>query len=214
MTDMQTSETVYVTTPRWAQILSDVFSPLLVPTYGMSLAMWITPLRTGPVGTRLFATLMVAAITGLLPLLSISILKHFKLVDDNAISRRSQRPLPMSIAAACYIGAGFMLKSLGAPVWLCMFFGGAAVATLLALLITTRWKISAHTTALGGLTAMMLRMAVLGLADVNVMILLTTGLMLTGLIGTTRLLLGRHTLAQVVGGALLGGCCCYVAMCI
>lgn len=214
MTNIQSTESQPLTSPRWAQILSDVFSPLLVPTYGMSLAMWITPLRTVPEGTRLTATLLVAAVTGLLPLLSIAILKHFNLVDDNALTQRSQRLVPLSIGIACYIGAGFMLRALGAPLWLCMFFGGAAVATILAMLITLRWKISIHTTALGGLTGMMLRMAVMGIADVNVMILLTVGLMLTGLIATTRLLLERHTLAQTVCGALLGGVCCYLAMCI
>lgn len=198
----------------WAQILSDVFSPLLVPTYGMALAMWITPLRTVPESARLIATLLVAAVTGLIPLLTISLLRYFKLIDDNAVSNRRQRPLPMSVAIICYVGAGFMLGKLGAPMWLRMFFWGGALSTLLALLITFKWKISAHTTALGGLVGMMLRMAVMGLADVNVMILLTIGFVLTGTIATTRLLLGRHTLAQTVCGALLGGTCCYAAMCL
>ncbi|MDE6300547.1 MAG: hypothetical protein K2M19_02395 [Muribaculaceae bacterium] len=211
---MQASETAPSTSPRWAQILSDIFSPLLIPTYGMALAMWITPLRTVPEGARLLATLIVAVITGLVPLLVIALLKHFKMVDDNAISRRSQRPVPMLVAVVCYAAAGFIVGMLGAPLWLRMFFGGAALATLLAMFITLRWKISAHTTALGGLTGMMLRMAVMGIADVNVMILLTVGLLLTGLIATTRLLLGRHTLAQTVCGALLGGTCCYIAMCL
>lgn len=209
---MQDSQSTSVTRPQWAQILSDVFSPLLVPTYGMALAMWITPLRTVPEGRRLAVTLMIGIITGLVPLLAIGVLKHFKLIDDNAISRRSQRYLPMTVAVLCYVAAAIMLSRLNAPGWLCMFFIGAGVATLIDIYITFYWKISAHTTALGGLTGMMLWMAVNGLANVNVMILLTVGLMLTGLIATTRLLLGRHTLAQVVCGALLGGTCCFLLM--
>lgn len=211
---MQASDTASSNSPRWAQLLSDLFSPLLVPTYGMALAMWITPLRTVPEGARLLSTLIVAVITGLVPLLTIALLKHFKLVSDNSISRRNQRPLPMSVAIVCYTAAGFVLGMLGAPLWLKMFFWGAAAATLIALLITFRWKISAHATALGGLTGMMLRMAVMGIADVNVMILITIGIMLTGIVATTRMILGRHTLAQTVCGALLGGTCCYLAMCL
>ena len=53
---------------RAAQIVSDVFSPLLAPTYCMAMAMWITPLQILPESTRMGATLGVAIITGAIPL--------------------------------------------------------------------------------------------------------------------------------------------------
>lgn len=194
---------------RRAQIFSDVFCPLLVPTYGMAVAMWVTPLRVLPEKARLLATLLIAIITGLAPLCFIVALKKVGLVSDNSLSDRRQRPAPMIVTMICYIGAGLFLSSASSPLWLQLFFYGAAVATLIATLITLRWKISAHAIALGGLEGMLLWLAVGSLSDVNPMVLLTIGLVIAGGVGTSRLLLNRHTLAQVVAGFFLGLVCTF-----
>jgi len=200
--------------PRWAQILSDVFSPLLIPTYATALAMWVTPLRSVPESKRLIVTLLVGVITGLVPLLTIALLIKSGKVSDRAISRREQRKLPMIIGIVCYFGAGIFVGSLGAPLWLRMFFWGAGISCIIAMLITLKWKISAHTTAIGGLVGMMMWFATSGLADVNVMIMLSIGIIIAGAMATARLLLKRHTLAQVIAGLILGYACCFAAMSI
>lgn len=200
--------------PLWAQTLSDVFSPLVIPTLGMILALWATPMRSVPDSHRLLATLLVGVITGLLPLTAIAALIRTGRVADRALSDRRQRALPMAFAAACYAAAGIFVGSLGAPLWLRMFFYGAAAATVIALVITFWWKISAHTTAMGGLTGMMMWIAVTGLADINVMIMLSTGILLAGALATARLVLRRHTPAQVLAGLALGFAVCFGAMCI
>lgn len=61
---------------------------------------------------------------------------------------------------------------------------------------------------------MMFWFAVSGLADVNVMIMLSMGIVLAGVMCTARLLLQRHTLGQVLAGLLLGFACCFASMCI
>lgn len=108
--------------PRWAQIVSDVCSPLLLPTYAMALAMWITPLRVLPESNRLVATAMVAVLTALVPCLAIMILFRLGKVSDRALSNRRQRILPFSFVIVCYGCAAWMLHGIGAPMWLSMFF--------------------------------------------------------------------------------------------
>lgn len=200
--------------PLWAQIISDIFSPIMIPTYGMVLSMWATPLRSIPESNRLIATLLVAVITGLVPLFVIAMLIKAGKISDRALSCRNQRTVPMSIAAACYIGASLFVGSLGAPVWLRMFFIGAATAAVIVILITLKWKISAHTTAMGGLTGMMLWFAVSGVADINIMIMFSIGIILAGAVATSRLLLQRHTLGQVLSGLALGIIISFASMCI
>lgn len=200
--------------PRWAQIVSDVFSPLLIPTYGMALAMWITPLRAVPESSRLMATLVVAVMTALIPFGAIMILMRLGKVSDAPITNLRERLLPYTIAIVCYCAAAWMVRAIGAPLWLTMFFCGAAFATAVSLIITTVWKISAHSTAVGGLVGMMLWFTVSGLADVHSMIWLSVVIVIAGLVGTSRLLLGRHTLWQVLAGLALGAASCFAAMCI
>lgn len=213
MTDINSENDVKLSRrPRWAQILSDVFCPLLIPTYATALAMWVTPLRSVPPGNRLIVTVLVGVITGLIPLLAIAVLIRTGKVSDRALSHRDQRALPMIVGIACYFGAALFIGSLGAPMWLRMFFWGAAVSAAIAMLITFRWKISAHCTAVGGLVGMMMWFAVTGLADVNVMIMLSVGIVLAGAMATARLALNRHTLAQVLAGLALGFAGCFTAM--
>lgn len=200
--------------PVWAQLISDILSPILVPTYATALTMWVTPLRSVPEETRWLVIAMVFVITGLIPLISIAVMIKLGIVSDRAVSQRNQRYIPMSVAAVCYFGAAMFTGSIGAPFWMKMFFFGAAVATIIDLLITLKWKISAHTTSMGGLVGMMFWFAVSGLADVNVMIMLSMGIVLAGVMCTARLLLKRHTLGQVIAGLILGFACCFVAMSI
>lgn len=200
--------------PVWAQLVSDILSPILVPSYATALAMWVTPLRSVPEGTRWLVIAMVFVITGLIPLIAIAIMIKLGLVSDRAVSQRNQRYIPMTVAAVCYVGASMFIGSIGAPMWMRMFFIGAAAATFVDLIITLKWKISAHTTSMGGLVGMMFWFAVSGLADVNVMIMLSLGIILAGLMCTARLLLKRHTLGQVLAGLLLGFAFCFAAMCI
>ena len=52
---------------RAARYVSAVFSPLLIPTYAVAMAMWITPLQALPERNRMIATLGVFVITGIIP---------------------------------------------------------------------------------------------------------------------------------------------------
>ena len=195
-----------------AQVVSDIFSPLLVPTYGMAMVMWITPLQVLPERTRIGATLGVAIITAVIPLCLLLLLYRTGKISDMSISQRKQRTLPMSIGVAAYVGAAIYLKILHAPVWLPGFFIGAAIATAVALIVTLRWKISAHSIAIGGLAAVMLWIAATRLATVNAMLWLTAVIIIGGVTASARLVLDRHTPAQVCVGWLWGLICVFACM--
>ena len=192
-----------------AQIFSDVFSPLIIPTYGMAIAMWLTPLRTIPESSRLIFTLLIACITGLIPLVFIIVLMRVGKVADMDISNRHQRMAPLMVALICYLFASWILQRAHAPAWLSLFFCGAAIAVAVAGIITPFWKISAHTTSIGGLVGLLAWLAVAGIADVNAMAMLTAGILLAGLMGTSRLILRRHTIGQVTAGFFLGLACTF-----
>lgn len=193
--------------PLWAQLVSDVFSPLVIPTFAMAVALWCTGMRTLPADNRLMATLAVALITGLLPFAVIAMLRRTGRVSDNAISTRGERLLPMAVAAVCYFGAWLQMRAFGAPDWLCRFFLGGMAAIVIAMAITRFWKISAHATAAGGFLGMTAWCVASGLADINAMSVLSVVTLVAGLVGTARLMLGRHDLWQVIAGLALGfGC--------
>ena len=187
-----------------AQVSSDVFSPLLIPTYAMIFVMWLTPLLILPFGTKAWAAGGVFVITCVIPLLIIFCLIKLGKVSDTAISNRSERTLPFAASVACYVGAAWFMSSLNAPRWLTVFFLGAALVSLLAMIITRWWKISAHTGAVGGLAGIIFWLGQKKLILEDPLICLSVTIALVALIAWARLYLKRHTPLQVLCGATLG----------
>lgn len=198
--------------PAWAQWVSDVFSPVMMPTFGMVVAMWCTNMRSIPGSARVIATIIVAVVTALIPFATITFLVRTGRVSARSIPDRHHRLLPMSVASVCYAGAAILVDSLGSPRWLSLFFWGGALATVVAMLITLRWKISAHTTAVGCFVGMTAWLAANGLADIDAMTVLSVVIIIAGLVATSRLMLHRHNFAQVVAGVALGFACCFGLM--
>lgn len=205
-------------TPRWAvrtaQIISDVFSPLLIPTYGMVLAMTLTGLCILPAGVRLGATFGVAFITAFIPMLFIFILIRMGKVSDTSISDHRQRTAPYIVSILCYTGAAFYIAALHAPLWLMLFFAAAAGMSVISMIINHWWKISVHTGAAGGLAGIVFWLGANHVLSFHPLVVISCAFMLVGLLATSRLILRRHTLLQVVAGALLGFFCEYATLAI
>ena len=59
-----------------ADVLSTALSPLLMPTYGVFIALWVSVLCLLPYGVRVSVLLMCMGITCILPLIFLSVLRH------------------------------------------------------------------------------------------------------------------------------------------
>jgi membrane-associated phospholipid phosphatase len=190
---------------RVAQIISDIFSPLLLPTYSLILIMAITPLSALPLRTQLLSVLAIAFITAFIPTATIFTLIRMGKVSDNSISDRRQRSLPLIVVTLCYLASASYMLYVHAPEWLILFFVGAAVSSVLALIITHWWKISAHTISIGGIAGMLGWLTFNSVSNnITAMVWLTIAIILGGLIGSSRIILNRHTTGQVFAGLILG----------
>lgn len=199
---------------RCAQVCSDIFSPLLIPTYAYIVLMWLTPLVVIPERIRLITVVVVAIATGAIPMAMILTLRRIGYISDNAISNRRQRTLPLLITAVCYAGTAIYLYKLDAFGWVFRFFLGAALACGIAAAVSLKSKISAHATAISGMTMLILWLAFRRWLLIHPMIVITVMILLCGLVGTSRLRLLRHNLSQVLCGYLLGSICVFLALII
>lgn len=211
MTTQNTDKPTFL--QRVAQVLSDLFSPIMLPAYMMAVSMWMTPLVILPEKIRIVAMIVVVVLTAILPTATIITLLKLGKVSDMSLSNRTERPIPYLVSVICYAAAVWYLTTVRAPHWLVAFYIGAAVTSVLAVLITLRWKISAHASAVGGFTAAILWMTFHNLILMGSVYWVCGSIILCGLIGTARLILKRHTLAQVFAGYALGGASVYIALC-
>ena len=75
------------------------------------------------------------------------------------------------------------------------------------LLVNIWWKISTHTAAIGGVTGAL--MAFAELFSFNPVWCLCLAILLSGVLGTARIILRQHSLGQVVAGFLIGAVCAF-----
>lgn len=197
---------------RLASLAGDIFSPLLMPTYVMVVALWLTPMNRLPVGVRAWSSLGVFFLTAIVPALSIWMLLRIKRISDASISDHRQRPLPFMIATICYILAGIYLGALNAPRWMICFFVAATLVVVAELIISIYWKISAHAAGaagmLGFVTWLAARHALLG----DPLVIVSAAILIVGIVCWARLLLCHHNMSQVCAGAALGFCTVFLML--
>ena len=147
-----------------ANALSNALSPMMMPTYGVFLTLWVSVLCLLSYGTRVTVLLMCMGITCILPLIFLSVLHHFKLVKDFQVSQRKERLIPYLFTALCYAVAAYYLFYRHSPQWFVMFMVGSAVTVLVVAIINLKWKISAHMAGIGGIIALVYQIHVQGLS--------------------------------------------------
>ena len=195
-----------------ANFMSSALSPILMPTYGVFLVMWVSVLCLLPYGTRVAVLLVCMGITCILPLIFLSVLRHFKLIKDLHVEVREQRFLPYLFTALCYIAAAYYLYYCHSPQWFIMFMVGSAVTVLVMMLINLKWKISAHMAGIGGVVALVYQIHVQGLSAFDLFWLLCFTIIVAGALGSARLVLKRHDTLQVLAGVVLGFLCVSLTM--
>ncbi|MCM1110913.1 MAG: hypothetical protein NC336_06895 [Clostridium sp.] len=196
---------------RFSDFLSFIFSPLLVPSYGVALALWFSMLVYLQTGFKLQIVLFVFIITAVIPAALILLLKVFGFVSDIGLNNQKERTLPYCIVCLSYLVTAYYFMVERFPSWIVLFMAGATLAVIISLVVNIWWKISAHLAAMGGAVGLLMRIIADGDEIAATFPMLLTMIVLTGLVAMARVYLGRHTLGQVIAGSLNGAICVFVA---
>jgi len=185
-----------------AKFVSTVFHPVLLPTLGFLLlftsGFYDSLLTTD---AKRFILLVIFFSTATLPMLAVAILainSKFDMLMPNS----RDRIIPLLFASVFYY-IGFIL--LGKINFIPMFklYMIASVLLIIALLlISFKWNISIHMAATGALTATFFALSFR--AGVNPMNAIIIVVIVSGLVGTARLVLNKNNLLQVAAGYILG----------
>jgi membrane-associated phospholipid phosphatase len=176
-----------------AKVISAIFHPLIIPAVAFYLLLF------GDAVERFSDTLLYYGIALIFSVLFIPgyiwWLKRRGRVESMDIKVREQRLNPLLVGAASYFLGFMVLLALGAPAIVQGLMFCYATNTLLVVLITRWWKVSVHTTAIGGPIAALFFQFGSVVAPL---------LVLVPLVGGSRVVLRRHTVAQVLVGAIIG----------
>ncbi|MDR2810363.1 MAG: phosphatase PAP2 family protein [Tannerellaceae bacterium] len=193
----------------FANIISILFHPLLMVTYGMLMALSFTYLNIYPLVLKLHLIGGVFLGTVVVPGTIILLMVKNGMADDMELTNRHKRMMPYLLFIASNMTCLFYLFKMQLPFWMLSMFMGVCVALFAALCINFVWKISIHTLGVGGLLG-----AVTGIAraqTANPYWLFIAVLIVAGLVGTSRIILNKHTPMQVYAGFLLGLICTFAS---
>lgn len=198
---------------RFATVISTAISwlmvPLMMPVYGILLIFGLSILTYIPTTPKVMFTLIVAAINVVIPSLLVVTLRRMGVVQDLGLNGRRERLIPYIITAVCLAGTAWLLWQKHFPLWVSMFYAGGALGAVVELIVNLRWKISAHAAGIAGVVALLIRMQHEAYVDPRLFTWLIVSIACAGLVGSARLWLRRHTLAQVLAGYAVGFCSVY-----
>lgn len=187
-----------------ATALSWILVPLMMPLYGTIMIFTQSILAFTSTPTRWLVSLVIAAITIVVPMALVVLLKRFGVVQDLGLNNRRERFIPYIITILSMGGAGLFMLYKHAPLEIGMFYIGGAVAATVCMLVNFWWKISAHAAGIAGIVALLVRLGGDGLPHPHLLTWLVVWVVLSGLMGGARVWLGRHTVAQVICGYAVG----------
>ena len=191
------------------KIITYIFQPLLIPTYGIILLMQLSLFQLFPTSYRLFAIAGTVLFTCILPSLPILFMMKNRQISDIFISKREERTMPYLFSLLAYIfWVLFLWRTLQFPMEFVLLAIGSIVSVVLMVFINLKWKISAHTAGMGGLIGGIFGVAFV--AAINPVWIITAAIIVAGLVAISRILLKAHTLSQVIGGFFLGFACVFI----
>ncbi len=193
-----------------AKTISYLFNPFILPTWGF-LALFNAGYYFSMLSWEIKRFVLIAVFfsTGLLPLLTLSILAlspRFNIRMNDS----SHRVKPLFFSALYYYLGFYLLRDIALYPVFRVFLISSVVLIVLLLIISFKWKISIHMAGMGGVTGMIL--AVSYKMGINPVFLIAGTFLAAGLVGTARIYLGRHTPGQVLWGYFTGLAILYLSV--
>jgi hypothetical protein len=188
---------------RLPQLISCLLHPLLMPLYGLLILFNSgTYLSFMPYEFKKSVFLIVGICTLGIPLVFIPFFLYRKVITNIQMNSHQERIGPLVVTTIMFYFSYFLMSSSAVPKTLQLFLLGSTICVAATLIITIKWKISAHMIGLGGVVGLIVSISLF--MHSSVMSYLVLFLIFSGLTGTSRLLLNSHSPAQIYTGFALG----------
>lgn len=158
--------------------------------------------------TRIFYLILMSTLV--IPMLTIFGLRLSGTVKSLHMHTTKDRIIPFSVTSIYFLLTTYFMNrisELDPIIWEIMALISGVVVVL--TVVTIFWKMSAHMTGVGGLVALVL---ILGLRFSNFQSLypLLLSIVLSGIVGSSRLFLNAHKPLEVYAGFIFGFLSCYL----
>lgn len=189
---------------RIPKTISYLFHPLLMPTYGAALIFFSKNYISTftPFNYKLIILGITFVFTFLLPAFNAFILLKAGRINSFEMETPRERIIPYASTALYYLALYYLFFNAQFPVVFQVLILGAAISIFFTLLMTFKWKISAHAVGIGGIAGGVLGIIYRLQTDMQLELMMI--ILFAGVVGYARLKLNAHTPSQVYTGFVLG----------
>lgn len=185
---------------KWlSRAISFAMHPFVLPLYMVALLVY-TDLIPFAVPDQLdnYVFLVVVMNALVMPAFCVMILKVTGIIHDWSLSTRKERIFPLILVAISYACSAWLFSDALPLFILRRFMWSAFGCVVFAAVINLFWQVSLHLTGAGGAMGAMFVMVMIGYGELLWVFAALT--LFTGLLGTARLYLRKHSVAQVATG--------------
>ena len=190
------------------KLVSYIFHPLFIPSYIFYLLIRVFPFEFAGINQweLNMKTFSVFWMTAFFPGFAVFLLWRLKFTDNIYLRTQKERIIPFFITMFFYWWMYYLSRNFtDQPIVLKFFYFGIFISTSLGVVINNFIKISLHGMAMGGaLTAIILFSLYY---NTPMSLIIIAAVLITGIVGTARLLVSNHTTLEIYTGLIVGAVC-------
>ena len=195
---------------RVARITSIVFTPFSIPFLAFLVLFLFSYLRIMPILYKGIVLGIVYCFTILTPTITIFLFRKINGLARQELSERKKRYVPILLTIISYVFCLLMMRKLNIPWYMTGIIFVSLVISIICILVNLKWKLSEHMAGMGGIIGGLVSFS--ALFSYNPVVWLCLFILIAGILGSARIVLGHHTLGEVLSGFVVGLVCSFLIL--
>lgn len=195
---------------RISRLVSALFTPFSIPFLAFLALFLFSYLSIMPIQYKLIVLGIVYCFTIMMPVLTIFIFKKINGFSAQELSERKKRYTPFFLTIISYVFCLVMMNRLNIPWYMSGIILAALIMMIICVIVNLKWKLSEHMAGAGAVIGGLVAFS--ALFGYNPVWWLCGFILVAGLLGTARIILGHHTLGEVLGGFAVGLVCALMVL--
>ena len=195
---------------RVARITSIVFTPFSIPFLAFLVLFLFSYLRIMPILYKGIVLGIVYCFTILTPTITIFLFRKINGFARQELRERKKRYVPILLTIISYVFCLLMMRKLNIPWYMSGIIFVSLVISIICILVNLKWKLSEHMAGMGGIIGGLVSFS--ALFSYNPVVWLCLFILIAGILGSARIVLGHHTLGEVLSGFVVGLVCSFLIL--
>ena len=188
-----------------SRVVSAVFTPFSIPFLAYLVLFFLTYLRMMPLAYKAIVLGVVYCFTIFLPTLTIFLFRKLNGFNRRDLLERRRRYIPFLLTITSYAFGLALMYRMRLPWYMVNILWAALVIMVICVILNLKWKLSEHMAGAGAVIGGVVVFS--SLFNYNPVWWLCFFILVSGMLGSARLILRHHPPGEGVGGFTVGLVC-------